>query len=139
MTPILSLTLAPPRMATNGRSGILQRLPEILQLFLHQQPGRGLLHELGDAHGGGVRTMRRAERVIDVEVRELRQLLGEVLVVRFFLGVEAQVLQQQRLAFFELQRHLFGLRPDALGAEADIFSAGQFAVEQTCAAARRPA
>ena len=43
-------------------------------------------------------TMRGAERVIDVEVAQGGQLLTECGVVLLFLGVEAQVLQQQDLA-----------------------------------------
>ena len=40
MTPILSLTLAPPRMATKWALGILQRAAQILQLFFHEQTQR---------------------------------------------------------------------------------------------------
>ena len=31
MTPILSVTLAPPRMATKGRSGLVMALPRIVE------------------------------------------------------------------------------------------------------------
>ncbi len=57
-------------------------------------------------------------------------MLGKILVVFFFFGVEAQILQQQRLAFFELEGHFFGFGAYALGAEADVFAARQFFVEQ---------
>ena len=40
MTSILSDTLAPPRIATNGRSGLLDALAQVLELLLHQEPGR---------------------------------------------------------------------------------------------------
>ena len=42
MTSILSETLAPPRIATNGRVGLLERVPEVLQLLLHQEAARRL-------------------------------------------------------------------------------------------------
>ena len=80
--------------------------------------------------------MRGAEGVVDVVVGELGQFPGELLVVGLFLGVEAQVLQQQRLAFLQLARHLFGLDADAIGAEADVFAASQLVVEQHAQALR---
>ena len=67
--------------------------------------------------------MGGAERVIDVVLGELGELLGEILVVGFFFRVEAQVFEQQRLSFFEFQRDFFSFGPDALGTETDIFSA----------------
>ena len=74
--------------------------------------------------------MRRAERVVDVVLGQVRQLPGELLVVGFFFGVEAQVLEQQRLALFQLRRDFLGFRADALGTEADVLAARQFLVEQ---------
>ncbi len=44
--------------------------------------------------------------------------------------MEAEVFEQQRLAFLELERHFFGFGPNALWAETDIFAARQFLVEQ---------
>ncbi len=130
MTPILSLTFAPPRMATNGRSGFCNALPEILQFFLHKQPGRGLLHKFGDAHRGGMGAVRRAERVIDVVLGELGELLGKTFVIRLFFRVEAQVFEQERLSLFQFEGDFLGLRANALGAESDIFTARKFTIEQ---------
>ena len=42
--------------------------------------------------------MRRAERVVDVDVRERRERLRERRVVGFFFGVEPQVLEQDDAA-----------------------------------------
>ena len=94
MTSSLSDTFAPPRIATNGRSGRRQRLAEVRDLVGHQQAGRRLRHEVRDALGRGVRAMRRAERVVHVDVGERRQLLRERRVVLLLLGVEADVLEQ---------------------------------------------
>ncbi len=42
--------------------------------------------------------MRGSEGVIDVDVAEVSELLGETSVVCFFPGMEAQVLEQQDAA-----------------------------------------
>ena len=49
MTPILSLTLAPPRMATNGFCGGVQRFAEISSSFFIEQAGGALVDKVGDA------------------------------------------------------------------------------------------
>ena len=74
--------------------------------------------------------MRRAESVVDVVLGQLRELLGEVLIVGLFLGVEAQVLEQQRLALFQLGGDFFGFRANALGTEANVLAARQLLIEQ---------
>src|SRR5450759_3784863 len=112
-----------------GALGVLQGAAQILQLFFHEQTGGGFLHELRDANRGSMGTMGGAEGVVDVEIGELGELLRKMFVVGFFLGVEAEVFEQQRLAFLELERHFFGFGPNALGAEADVFAARQFFVE----------
>ena len=98
MTSILSDTFAPPRIATNGRSGRLERVAEILQLLLHQQAGRRPLDVVRDGLDRRVRAVRRAERVVHVEVGERRERLRERRVVLLFLGVEPQVLEQHDAA-----------------------------------------
>ena len=67
--------------------------------------------------------MGSAKGVVDVELRKLGQLLRKLLVVLLLLGVEAQVLEQQSLALFELEGHFFGFLAHTLGAEADVFAA----------------
>ena len=74
--------------------------------------------------------MRGAESVVDVEVGQIGQLLGKFLIVLFFFGVEAEVLEQQGLAVFQFAGHLFGFQADAIGTEADVFSASKFFIEQ---------
>ncbi len=46
--------------------------------------------------------MRRAERVVDVDVGHVGQGLGEARIVRLLLGVEAQVLEEQQVAGTQL-------------------------------------
>src|SRR5258706_1672394 len=113
-----------------GVLGMLQDAPQILQLFFHEQTGGGFLHEPGDANRGGMGTMGGAEGVVDVEIGEFGELLRKMFVVLFFLGMEAEVFEQQRLAFFEFESHLFGFGTNAFGAEANVFAARQFFVEQ---------
>ena len=69
--------------------GMLQRLAQVFQFLLHEQPGGGLLHELGHPNGGCVGAMRGAERVVHVVFRQVGELPGKLFVVRFFLGMEA--------------------------------------------------
>ena len=78
--------------------GRAERVAEILQFLLHQQPGRRLRQELRDALDRRVRAVRRAERVVHVDVGERRQLRRERRVVLLLLRVEAEVLEQDDLA-----------------------------------------
>ncbi len=57
--------------------------------------------------------MRRAERVVHIDVAQGRQFPRELGVVLLFLGVEAQVFEQQHFAGRGL--HGFHFRPDAIG------------------------
>src|SRR4029453_13459975 len=68
MTLSLSLTLEPPRMATNGRRGSVRRpsSPSTPRASGPRGAGRG--EELGRPHDGGVRPVRGAEGVVDVRV-----------------------------------------------------------------------
>ncbi len=116
-------------MATNGRAGECSAFPRYSSSLFHQQPGCRALHKFGDSNSRGVGPMRGAEGVVHVVIREFRKLLGKLFVIGLFLGMEAQVLQQQGLALFQLAGHLLGLHPDAIGAEADVFAASQLLVQ----------
>ena len=67
ITPILSETFAPPRMTRNGLAGFASSSLQIFELLLHQEPHGGLLDELRDACGRGVRAMSGAESVVHVK------------------------------------------------------------------------
>jgi hypothetical protein len=60
---------------------------------------------MGDALGGGVGAMRRAEGIVHVEVGEAGEGLGELGVVLGLPRLEAAVLEQQDLFGGELPRH----------------------------------
>ena len=76
----------------------LEHPAEILDLLAHQQPGRRFLDVMDDAFGRGMGAVRRAERVVDVDVGQRGELPGEGRIVLLFLGVEAQVLEQHHAA-----------------------------------------
>ncbi len=72
----------------------------------------------------------RAEGVVDVDIGQRGQRLGEGRIVGFFLGVEAQVFQQQHLAGLELAGHLAGHFADAIGRKGHVDVLAQLLVEQ---------
>ena len=74
--------------------GIADRGAEVAQLLLHEQPGTRFRHQTDDRLDGCVCAMRRAERVVDINVAQGREPLREFEVVLFFLRVEAEVLEQ---------------------------------------------
>ena len=77
MTSIFDDTFEPPMMATNGRAGFAQRLAQVVQLLLHQVPGRRLGQVLGDALGAGVGPVGGAEGVVDVDSAKLASCLAK--------------------------------------------------------------
>ena len=88
-----------------GLFGRFESLAEVGDFLFHQQAGDGGLEEVRDALGGGVGAVRGAEGVVDVDLGERGQRLGEGRIVGFFFGVVAQVFKQQHLAGLELAGH----------------------------------
>src|ERR1051325_5767831 len=80
---------------------------EIIQLLLHQQPGRSLFNELCDSGRRGVRPMRRAESIVDIQaIAQRSELLCELFVVLFFFGVETKILEQENVSVAHLLSRL---------------------------------
>ena len=109
-TPILSVTLAPPTTATSGRLRVLEDAGERRDLAL-QQPPRRRRQQVRDRLGGGVRAVRGAERVVDVDVGERRVALGQRLVVLGLPRLVADVLDHHDVNVRDLvevgrERHL---------------------------------
>ena len=96
MTSILSETFAPPRIATNGRSGASSAWPRYLSSSSIKKPGGSSPDQVRDALGRRVRPMARPERVVDIEVRVLGQLTGERGVVLLLLRMEPHVLEEHQ-------------------------------------------
>ena len=78
--------------------GRRQHAAEVLQLLFHQQPCRGFAHDVRDRFDRGVSAMRGAERVVDVQIGQRRELPGERRVVLFLFRMESQVFQQHDAA-----------------------------------------
>ena len=76
MTSILSDDLGAAEDRDERPLRLGERLAEILELLLHQEAGDGRRSRLGDALGRRVRAVRGAERVVDVDVGECRELLS---------------------------------------------------------------
>ena len=71
MTSILPEILEPPRIATNGRFGSASARAEVLELLLHQEAGdRRACRWRATPSVRRVRAVRRAERVVHVDVAE---------------------------------------------------------------------
>ena len=80
------------------RAGRLPHEPrEHRDLALHQEARVGR-QELGDADRARVGAVRRAERVVHVQLRVVRELLRESRVVLLLRRVEPQVLEDEQLA-----------------------------------------
>ena len=103
------------RAADDGDERTLRffnRFAQIIQFFLHQEASDARaafgLHILADGSGGGVVTMGRAERVVDIDIAVAGELLGHggLLLLHFGLlgGVffVAHAISLLRLAFFGL-------------------------------------
>ena len=67
--------------------------------------------------------------VVHVIIGKIGELLGKLFVVGFLFRVKAQILEQQRLAFFQLASHLFRFNPHAVWAESHVLARCQLAVE----------
>ena len=93
MTPSLSLTLAPPRMATNGRAGLSSRPPRTSTSLARRRPA-ALGQALRGADDRRVGPVGRPEGVVHVQVEALDQLVDEGGVVGLLARVEAEVLEQ---------------------------------------------
>ena len=99
---------------------VAQQLAEELHLALHQEAHPLGGDELGDAGRGGVRAVRGAEGVVDVDVGVAGELPRERLVVGLFGRGEAQVLQQRHGAGAQIVDHLAGAVAHRLVGQRDV-------------------
>jgi uncharacterized tellurite resistance protein B-like protein len=94
----------------------LEHAAEMLEFGGHQQPSRGFLHVSDDPLRRRVRPVRRSERVVHVDVREIGELLREGGVVLFLPRMKTQILQQDDSMVAGLgDRVLRGLSDAVLG------------------------
>ena len=115
MTPILSATFAPPRIATKGRAGSSTSLAHEVKLLADQETGHGGQIRR-DARGGSVRAMRGAEGVVDIDLGKRSKLLGEAgvlfLVFGSFFLMETDVLQNDDVAVLHVRAKALGVFAD---------------------------
>jgi len=78
------------------RLGRAEEAREELDLAEEEEARRLLAEVLRHARGRRVRAVGGTERVVHVDVRQTRERPGEARVVRLLLGVEAEVLEQDR-------------------------------------------
>ena len=98
--------------------GIRNRLAEIRQFLFHQQARRGLAHKPGDADDRGVSAMRGAKGIAHEElIAQSRKLLRELRVVRLFLGVIPDILEEQHFPISKRLAFRFRIGADAIGSE----------------------
>ena len=90
---------------------------EILQFLLHEESGGGLRDVLDHALGGSVGAMGGAEGVVDVEIAEGGEFLGEGGIVLLLFGVEAQIFEEEDFAGGGFHGLDFGA--DAIGRHLD--------------------
>ena len=127
---------------------LAEQAAEMLELGEQQQSGVGR-QQVRDGLGRGVRAVRRAERVVDVEVAAVGELAREALVVLRLARVEARVLEHvDALVRQELsqprrdRRHrvlravLLRLRPAEMRADAHLGRAAPRAAARASAARR---
>ena len=112
--------------------GPLEEPRQRLDLALHEQAGIGG-QQLGDADRRGVGAVGRAECVVDVELGVVGQRLREGRVVLLLLDVEAEVLEQQRLARPQPLDGVLGAEPERVAGARDVRAGG------AGSGARRPA
>ena len=107
-------------MTRKGLAGLRQFFVQILEFLLHQETHGGLLDELRDAGGRGMRAMGCAEGVVHVNaVAQFGEGLGKPGIVRLFLRVETHVFEQGDIAFLHFGDDLFRIGPNAIVAESD--------------------
>ena len=92
---ILPSILAPPSRAANGRSGSPSRRPRASTSRASSRPAALALQPLGHPHHRGVGAVGGAEGVVDVDLGQGRELVGEGRIVLLLAGVEAEVLEQR--------------------------------------------
>ena len=91
----------------------------MLELVCHQEAGPCIRDVGDDADRRGVGAVRRAERVVHVEVRELCKSRRERGVVLLFLGMEPEILQEYHPTRMDSGHSLARWGADAIGREPD--------------------
>ena len=115
----LGRDLGPADDRGHRRFGITQRGVERLQFGFHRAAriGREVMRQ---ALGGRMRAVRRAERIVDVEVAMRGHAPREFGIVGFLARPEADIVEQADIAIAEDADRLFDDGPHHLGDEHDL-------------------
>ena len=91
----------------------------MLQLFFDQEAHGRLRHPFCDTHSRCVRPVRRAERIVHIEISKFRERFREFRIVRLLLRLEPNVLQQSDVAILHMVDDLLGHVANRVVAEND--------------------
>ena len=111
-------TLAPPMTAAVGRWGLSSTLLQRVDLLHQQRSGIGR-QQAARSIGGGMRAMRRRKSIVDENVAERGQTLGERGIVLFLARVKAQILQHCDAAGRQRRDRSLGRLADTIGGKSD--------------------
>ena len=109
------------RAADDGGDRALRRVQRLLQrrkLFLHGAAGISG-QKMRDRLDRSVRAVRDRERIVDVNVAELRKSGRKRRIVLFFAFVEAGIFQAENVARLHARHRLFGGLADAVVGKGD--------------------
>src|ERR1019366_8578130 len=113
------------RAAEHSDVRLLRRrddLAERSDLLLEEKGAAPIAEQLREPVHARVRAMDRAERVVDIDVGELRQLAAEGLVVLLLFRMEAEVLEQTDAAAAKVVDDLLGRVADAVLGERHVLA-----------------
>ena len=85
----------------------IEPFAQMFQLFLHQDTHRRFCHKFCDARCGRMGAMRRAERIVYIKITEFRECFREFRIVRFFLRLETDILEQSDIAILHVANDFF--------------------------------
>src|SRR5438093_2031266 len=83
---------------------------ESIQFLLHEESRSGRLHKGDNAHSRRMGPVGGSKCIIHIDVRQGGELFGEVAIVLLFFGMEAEILEQERLPVLKIGNHLLDLR-----------------------------
>ena len=99
-----------------GALGSFKGVTDEFDFLFNEVAGNGG-NEFGDSLVGGMATVSAAEGIVYGDVSQLCKLLGEARVVFLFFGMEAEIFQQENIAWLQLGGGSFGYFTYAVGGE----------------------
>ena len=102
--------------------GVVEAVSHHFEFLLDKEAADGRLYEslLDDRRRGGVRAVRRAERVVHIDIAIGSELFAEFGISPLFAGIETQVFEQYAFALFERRDFLFCVGTNDVGSESNF-------------------